>query len=166
MISVLGIIPRILSKRMRSGFKGPLSFIVPVSGQSSAAIRTVAFCVTALPGSDVGSAAMNILWISLAMADISAIPTPKSGWSSLRDGCAERFKKSSLSSLSLQHSQDPPTLFSLGSLASFVTESLRLGSLEDTGDIPQRCLRKKLSDGKYRTQKENYGSLKGCQGFD
>ena len=43
------------------------------------------------PGSDVENAAMNIYLLSPASADTSALPATKSEWSSLANGCAERF---------------------------------------------------------------------------
>jgi hypothetical protein len=47
-----------------------MGFIVPICGPSSTAIWTVGFYVTVSPGSDVGSAVMNIFWPFLASASL------------------------------------------------------------------------------------------------
>jgi len=75
---------------MRNVLSGPMCFIVPICGPSSTAIRTVGFYVTVSPGSDVGSAVMNIFWPFLASVVTSASPVTKSDWSSLANGCVGR----------------------------------------------------------------------------
>ena len=55
-----------------------MGFIVPISGPSSTAIWTVGFYVTVSPGSDVGSAVMNIFWSFLANVVTSFLPATKS----------------------------------------------------------------------------------------
>ena len=89
------IVSRIISKplngSMRNVLSGPMGFIVPICGPSSTAIWTMAFCVTVLLGSDVGSAVMNIFWPFLASVVTSVLPVTKSEGSSLANGCAGRF---------------------------------------------------------------------------
>jgi len=65
-IPPITIVSKITSKplngSMRNVLSGPMGFIVPICGPSSTAIWTVGFYVTVSPGSDVGSAVMNIFW--------------------------------------------------------------------------------------------------------
>ena len=93
-ITNVTIVSRIISKplngSMRNVLSGPMCFIVPICGPSSTAIRTVGFYVTVSPGSDVGSAVMNIFWPFLASVVTSASPVTKSDWSSLANGCVGR----------------------------------------------------------------------------
>ena len=65
-IPPITIVSKIISKplngSMKNALSGPTGFIVPISGPSSTAIWTMGFYVMVSPGSDVGSAVMNIFW--------------------------------------------------------------------------------------------------------
>ena len=64
---------------MRNGLSESMGFTAPISGPSFTATWTAGFFITALPGSDVENAVMNIFWPSLVSAGTSAFLSSETG---------------------------------------------------------------------------------------